>query len=308
MPLTPYAVLEHQGVNVSLHTPLSEAYPIHNIFDAIYPPLGNFCRRFGNIDGWEATSVKFFDDNYDILMISLLLYLPVIFGGRYLMQDRKPFDLRYPLIAWNLAMSLFSLLGSIYLLPMYARIFQDVGWFNGVCTRWCFAYGEESFLIFLFDLSKMVEFVDTIFIVLRKKPLIFLHYYHHVITMTFCWVMNQSSHLYGCHGFHFATMNFFVHFVMYSYYGLMACRIRMPGWVSTAITTMQIIQMIIGVSIVSTLGMCERTDGFTVGFGAALYMSFFLLFAKFFYDRYVGGKRAAGKSAQPAGGKSKKTQ
>jgi elongation of very long chain fatty acids protein 6 len=37
--------------------------------------------------------------------------------------------------------------------------------------------------------------VDTLFIVLRKKPLIFLHWYHHITVLLFCWhaFATQSS-------------------------------------------------------------------------------------------------------------------
>ena len=62
--------------------------------------------------------------------------------------------------------------------------------------------------MFLFDLSKVFEFVDTIFIVLRKKPLIFLHYYHHVSTMLFCWYCNQTSQV-SFSSFFFLLSSFF---------------------------------------------------------------------------------------------------
>ena len=39
----------------------------------------------------------------------------------------------------------------------------------------------------LFIYSKVPELVDTAFVVLRKKPLIFLHWYHHVTVLLYCW-------------------------------------------------------------------------------------------------------------------------
>ena len=41
--------------------------------------------------------------------------------------------------------------------------------------------------VLLFALSKVAELGDTIFIVLRKQNLIFLHWYHHILTLIHCW-------------------------------------------------------------------------------------------------------------------------
>ena len=41
--------------------------------------------------------------------------------------------------------------------------------------------------VILMTLSKLVELGDTIFIVLRKQPLVFLHWYHHISTLIYCW-------------------------------------------------------------------------------------------------------------------------
>jgi hypothetical protein len=61
-----------------------------------------------------------------------------------------------------------------------------------ICSSWCFGiYGAEW--LFFFNVSKLFEFVDTVFIVLRKRPLMFLHYYHHIVTLGFCWVSNQVT-------------------------------------------------------------------------------------------------------------------
>ena len=32
-----------------------------------------------------------------------------------------------------------------------------------------------------------VLFVDTVFLVLQKKPVIFLHWFHHVTVLLYCW-------------------------------------------------------------------------------------------------------------------------
>ena len=42
--------------------------------------------------------------------------------------------------------------------------------------------------VFIFYLSKYYEFLDTILLVLKKKPLDFLHCYHHAIVPTGCWL------------------------------------------------------------------------------------------------------------------------
>jgi hypothetical protein len=37
------------------------------------------------------------------------------------------------------------------------------------------------------SLPQIPELGDTVFVVLRKKPLIFLHWYHHVTVLLYCW-------------------------------------------------------------------------------------------------------------------------
>lgn len=39
----------------------------------------------------------------------------------------------------------------------------------------------------MFVLSKVPELGDTLFIVLRKQPLIFLHWYHHATVLVYSW-------------------------------------------------------------------------------------------------------------------------
>ncbi len=82
-----------------------------------------------------------------------------------------------------------------------------------------------GFWSYVFTLSKLVELGDTVFIVLRKQPLIFLHWYHHITVLLYCWHGNAE---FSATGQVFGIMNFAVHSLMYSYYALKAMRIKVP--------------------------------------------------------------------------------
>ena len=45
---------------------------------------------------------------------------------------------------------------------------------------------RSCFRAWLFMLSKVPETIDTLFIVLRRQPLIFLHWYHHASVLVYC--------------------------------------------------------------------------------------------------------------------------
>jgi hypothetical protein len=63
-------------------------------------------------------------------------------------------------------------------------------WFVGRGFMWEICHGDIELRnpwTFYFCMSKIPELLDTVFIVLRKRPLRFLQYYHHIVTMWFCW-------------------------------------------------------------------------------------------------------------------------
>ena len=90
-----------------------------------------------------------------------------------------------------------------------------------------------------FGLSKVAELGDTIFLVLRKRPLTFLHVYHHCTVLVFTWYLcGQMAQT----GRWFSTMNFLIHSIMYSYYALQVLRwFRFPKTISVTITFLQVI-------------------------------------------------------------------
>ena len=77
---------------------------------------------------------------------------------------------------------------------------------------------EMAALVWLFTWSKVVEFADTLFMVLegRMRQVSFLHVYHHV-TMFLYWFVNTYFYPGGDLWFSL-VQNAFVHTVMYGYY------------------------------------------------------------------------------------------
>lgn len=207
------------------------------------------------------------------------------------MRNRKPFDLRKLMGIWNLGLAIFSFLGAFYTLPELVNTITTDSFLSSVCDPNCFNKPVAKW-IFWFNVSKIFEFGDTIFIVLRKKPLIFLHYYHHIATMLYCWYANQVSCLWNCTGWWFATVNLIVHTIMYTYYGLASYGIYLPG--SFIITAVQIIQMVIGMFIIIYARLsCPFAEGYQFGFiiSFMMYLSYFILFARFFVNRYLNSQK-----------------
>lgn len=98
-------------------------------------------------------------------------------------------------------------------------------------------------------------------------------------------------------------MNYCVHTIMYGYFALRAARIRVPRSIQILITVLQIVQMIVGCMVnIATWKykqdgyLCETTTT-NVQISLALYASYFILFAHFFYVTYLG-KNTRGKSKE----------
>lgn len=167
----------------------------------------------------------------------------------------------------------------------------------------CCSYIEQDrvcgFWTWLFVLSKLPELGDTIFIVLRKQPLIFLHWYHHITVLIYSWFSYTE---YTSSARWFIVMNYCVHSVMYSYYALRAARYHPPRFISMLITSLQLTQMIIGCAINVWAQGFLRAHGpqscnisqTNINLSIAMYFSYFVLFARFFYKTYLSpdGKKS----------------
>ncbi|XP_023224874.1 elongation of very long chain fatty acids protein 6-like isoform X2 [Centruroides sculpturatus] len=219
------------------------------------------------------------------------VYLIVIFSLQNYMKSRSPFRLKEPLVIWNLILAAFSICGTIRMVPGLWILIKDFGFTFSVCNiSYAKIYHPVPLWIFLFVWSKVIEFGDTIFIVLRKQKLLFLHWYHHIATLIFTWynIANEAST-----GYWFCTMNLFVHSFMYSYYAMKAMKLNVPRYVSMIVTTMQITQMFIGCFVTFWAALkyyqgeyCEQSS-YTILLAVGLYLSYVFLFCRLFYKLYI---------------------
>ena len=240
--------------------------------------------------------------NYSIPAAVVLLYLFSCFLGTRYMKNKKPFNILDQLAMWNLVLALFSIYGTIRVVPHFLFKLSNMTFEESVCdsAHTYFGAGAAGLSVQLFILSKIPELFDTAFIILRKKPLIFLHWYHHITVLLYCW--NSYVTESGA-GIYFVAMNYSVHAVMYTYYYLHAVK-ALPKWFqSWMVTSLQIIQMIIGTCIVSASlyyyrygglkyspGKCNNNPSNVIA-GVVIYSSYLYLFLEYAIKRFLFGDK-----------------
>lgn len=233
-------------------------------------------------------------------IIACMLYGIFIVTGKAYFKNRDPLNLRGLMALWNLCLSLFSFFGMIRVMPALFHNLTHYSWRENLCLdpESHFGSGSTGFWVQLFILSKFPELIDTFFIVIHKKPLIFLHWYHHISVLLYCWHSYVTK---APAGIVFCAMNYTVHAIMYGYYFLMATRMK-PKWLNPQIITIaQISQMVVGV-VVTIAGwyitLFEKIENCSLHrennmAALVMYGSYLFLFLQFFFQRY--NKSAKGK-------------
>lgn len=226
------------------------------------------------------------------------IYMIFIFGGQHFMASRPRYELRGVLSLWNTLLASFSIIGFTRTAPELIHVLRNYGLYHSVCIPSFIEQDRVSgFWTWMFVLSKLPELGDTVFIVLRKQPLIFLHWYHHITVLLYSWFSYTE---YTASARWFVVMNYCVHSIMYSYYALKAMRYSPPKWISMVITALQLTQMIVGCAInvwahqYLESGQAEcHISRVNIKLSLMMYFSYFVLFARFFHKAYIGGKNSS---------------
>jgi len=271
-------------------------FVLHKEFPILEPFHLGFETSFADSPTWTMLTREY---QY-AAVIGAFAYVILVYGGQRVMKHRKPFEIRGLLFTWNLLLTVFSIISTLRLVPhvLYGFLMNDSSYF--FCRNAISAYGigPSGLWVNLFIWSKFVELIDTVFLVLRKKPVSFLHWFHHTTVLMYCWHASQYRMPTGVF---FAAMNSIVHSIMYAYYTISAIS-RPPKW-GMLVTVVQILQMFAGMFITAyhyyLLKTVPNCDGSYENLIAAsvMYTAYMVLFVQFFISRYFGEN---GKKSQPS--------
>jgi len=211
-------------------------------------------------------------------------------------KEYKPFNINFITIPHNFVMCFYSLYAFVGVLG----VMLDNGKTAPISTLLCDPEEKQQrgmeYWYYTFYLSKFVEYLDTIFLVIKAKGMMppensqyFLHIYHHAVTAAIVWC---------CMHFHFSTSwtgpltNAFVHILMYGYYFLAECNLIDRRLGGKFITPIQLIQFVFCIAVVvietvwnfTTNGGCKSNTNVII-FLFANYMIFFVFFVKVYLDK-----------------------
>merc|ERR1712061_114308 len=237
------------------------------------------------------TWVRFTGNHWEVPLVAVTAYFILIPLLKRMVARHGKWNVRDFAFYWNAGLSLFSWCGLVACVPVLISNLVANGSYFTVCAppHW---YGNNlsGFFVMLFIYSKVAELLDTVLLLLAKKSVIALQWWHHSTVLLYCW------HSYAnciATGIWFAAMNYSVHAVMYGYFAITATKYRKCVTpFAIFITLAQLLQMLVGMYVtVKAVFHQARGEECHVNktnsvLGLGMYFSYFVLFFKLFVDNY----------------------
>ncbi|KAI9551252.1 hypothetical protein GHT06_002295 [Daphnia sinensis] len=247
-------------------------------------------------DGWPLADSPM----TPVLLCFAYLFMVKLWGPKF-MEGRKPFQLQGVLIAYNA----LQIVLNAWLFCEFCRW----TWFNGysiICQPMDYSENEGAlrlvFMGYCLYISKLIDFLDTLFFVLRKKEnqITFLHVFHHTLTPLSVWL--GFRYIPGGHSSFYPTCNTLVHTVMYFYYMMAAMgpSVQKYLWWKKYLTVFQMVQFVLlGLHSIQLLFIdCDYPKAYSWGTAIQAVMYFFL------FRNYHKGAYGTRPTQQPALSKS----
>lgn len=238
-------------------------------------------------------------------VMASILYFVIVYSIQFMMTTRKPLDIPYFLFCHNMTLCVASLALAIWLTYTLASfLYGGMSPYAVLCSVQSYDDGHIQLIYYVNSLFKVWEFMDTFLLALRKKPIAFLHAYHHAATLILTWnqLVEHSAPQWVP-----IIINLWVHVIMYYYYAMSALKIRI--WWKKYLTSFQICQFVLDVAIIGyayfvfiqsgyDMNVCYGTSRGAI-VGLTILFSYLLLFVRFYFETY---------SSKPSSSSSKKQQ
>ncbi|XP_015782046.1 elongation of very long chain fatty acids protein AAEL008004 [Tetranychus urticae] len=247
---------------------------------------------------------------WKVILISFLYWYFVRILGPALMKGREPFDLRSVMLLHN--SFLIGVNGVGFFVALWVTDMFKETWNCGPVDPNTSNLKDNLtvYLGYIYFLTKIVDFGDTIFFVLRKRfhQASFLHVFHHGV-MPIVGFVGLKFHPGGYSGF-LPTINILIHAIMYAYYALACAGPEMKKylWWKKHITQLQMVQFVLTFfhafnAIVNPNCHWPLVLAYLEALHAVL---FFFLFASF-YQKAYGSSSASSTSSPPVSSTSKQS-
>ncbi|GJJ09688.1 hypothetical protein Clacol_003912 [Clathrus columnatus] len=175
---------------------------------------------------------------------TLMTYLTVVFGIQEVMRSRQRIQLTFLFQLHNIILSFGSLLLLLLMVEEILPIMYNYGFFHSICGISAWTPRLELYYMINYYI-KYVELIDTVFLALKKKPLAFLHVFHHSATALLCFTQLNGHTTVSWVPI---ALNLSVHVLMYYYYYATAG--GQTIWWKKYLTSMQIIQFVIDLFVI----------------------------------------------------------
>lgn len=238
---------------------------------------------------WSQEKARYLLERYERMILgATAIYVPLLFLVQNFMRNRQPFQLKYLYFFWNASLSFFSGMGVFIFLFFDPACLLKTSLSESEChpcIRAC---------VYTFCLTKAIEFGDSFLLAFKKKPLRFLHVYHHLTVTLYCWHAIKVS---ASFGHLFAFINLTIHCFMYLYFAIATVYPRHPLLLASSsyITICQTTQMFVGMYLSFSVlfrdfnrSMVPPTlEHANAMFALFLYTSYAYLFVLFYVERYI---------------------
>ncbi|XP_014478533.1 PREDICTED: elongation of very long chain fatty acids protein AAEL008004-like [Dinoponera quadriceps] len=206
--------------------------------------------------------------------------------GLKFMEKRQPYEINRIIQIYNVLQIIINLY--LFFMVSYAMWLIN---FNFRCEPIDYSNTPNNILIcrltWYYFLLKIVDWLDTIFFILKKKQnnVSFLHLYHHSAVVLGTWI--GVKYVPGGQAILLGILNTFIHAIMYTYYLLSSMKINVQWW-KKYLTQLQIIQFLILTYQFSLIFVvnCNYPQWIAI-IAVTQNVTMLLLFVDFYYKTYL---------------------